>query len=782
MKPTKARFLTSTFLLLFSFSFSYAQMTQTVRGTISDIIVQSPIAGVTVTFNKQSVVTDAEGNFRFTNVPAGTYSLQLSHTGYNDVQLDNITVIAGKESVLTLTMDAKVKTEDELVLKANSKKNRPLNDMSVVSARAFTVEETQKYAAAVNDPSRMATAFPGVMTAEDGGNEIVIRGNAPSGLIWRMEGIDIPNPNHFSSAGSSGGGISILSTQLLANSDFITGAFAAEYGNGLSGVFDLKLRKGNNEKREYTIQAGVLGLNVAAEGPFSKSYKGSYLVNYRYSTLQLLNKMGVEVGPGVLNFHDLSYNIYLPTKRFGTFTFFGFNGFSEQTQKPEKDSTKWEEDGDRYSGKYVANTMMNGITHSITMGAKTNMRTVLGYSSAVNRYQAQFVEDNASVTMPYKDNYKTDRWTLSSTVNHKFSNRDALRAGIILSRINFDYYQLGKENRYAPIREVINTDGNTETIQGFAQWQHKFSNKLSVNGGLHYMRLLYNNTQSIEPRAAVKWDIDGHNSVGFGYGLHSQLQAYGVYFAETVDANGQTVLPNKDLEFTRSHHFVASYGHAFSRNMRLKIELYYQHLFNVPVSPYDSSTLSTLNVRNEFITDPLVNKGKGKNYGAELSLERYLADAFYYTISTSLYQAKYTAIDGRERSTRFNGGYLTSVIAGKEFARPGRNRIVGVNLRVMYGGGYRSTPLDFVRSADAGYAIYKEKEAFTIQSPAYFRTDLRVSMKWSRRHRTNTLSLDLQNVSNRKNVYDQGYDEWTNSIKTYYQQGLIPVLNYKLEF
>src|SRR6185503_5048402 len=136
--------------------------------------------------------------------------------------------------------EAMIHTETVVVVTAGSKKNRPVNDMSVVSARAFTVEETQKYAAAVNDPLRMVTGFAGVAAVDDGGNDIVIRGNSPAGLLWRMEGVDIPNPNHFSEAGSSGGGISILSAQLLSNSDFVTGAFAPEYGNALSGVFDLR--------------------------------------------------------------------------------------------------------------------------------------------------------------------------------------------------------------------------------------------------------------------------------------------------------------------------------------------------------------------------------------------------------------------------------------------------------------------------------------------------------------------------------------------------------------
>ncbi len=774
-------FLATLLLSFFSFN-TLAQFTQTVRGTIADNLLQTPLSGTTVTLAGKSVTTDMAGNFKFNHVPVGSYTIRVSNIGYNDIVLENIIVNTGKETVLTISMEMKVMVENEVLVKASGKKNKPLNDMSVVSARAFTVEETQKYAAAVNDPLRMATAFPGVMAADDGSNFIVIRGNAPTGLLWRMEGIDIPNPNHFSTAGSSGGGISILSSQLLANSDFVTGAFASEYGNALSGVFDLKLRKGNNEKKEYTVQAGVLGLNVAAEGPFSPFYKGSYLINYRYSTLELLRKMGLTLAEGASNFQDLSYNIYIPTKRAGTFTLFGFTGLSSQNDKPEIDSTKWESEGDRYSGKYVSNTIMNGMTHTIPLGSRTSLRSAIGFSSVTNRYYEHYVEEDAKISDSYKNNYKTNKWTISSTLNHKFDKRNAVRAGIMANLVKFDYYQLSKEHRADPLKETLNSEGNTQTVQAFAQWQHKLSDKFSFNTGLHYLQLLYNNTSAIEPRASVKWDVNRSNSLAFGYGLHSQVQAYGVYFAKETSAGGDISYPNKDLGFTRSQHFVLSYGHSFNKNLRLRVETYYQHLFNVPVSTSDTNTFSVLNIQNDFITDPLTNKGKGKNYGVEFSLEKYLSNNFYYTISTSIYQSKYTAADGIERDTRYNGGFINSIIAGKEFITENKRRTFGINLKIIYAGGYRTTPIDLERSMQTGNTEFKEKLAFTLQNPNYFRSDLRLSMKWNRHNRTNTLSLDIQNLSNRENVYGEYFDIWKGTVKTAYQNGIIPVLNYKVEF
>lgn len=252
-RGTSAALLAVLFMLLSTTNTNAQKQVpvQQVRGTVIDQVLQTPLAGATVslpTFNKV-VSTDEKGGFRFLQVPVGTVHLRISNIGYKEAVIDNVTVNAGKETVLTISMETDIRAADAIVVKTVSKKNKPLNDMSVVSARAFTVEETQNYAAAVNDPSRMAMAFPGVVSTDDGNNNIAIRGNSPTGLLWRMEGVDIPNPNHFASTGSSGGGISVLSTQLLANSDFVTGAFAAEYGNALSGVFDLKLRKGNTEKK-----------------------------------------------------------------------------------------------------------------------------------------------------------------------------------------------------------------------------------------------------------------------------------------------------------------------------------------------------------------------------------------------------------------------------------------------------------------------------------------------------------------------------------------------------
>jgi CarboxypepD_reg-like domain len=776
--------LACLFLLITPHQIFSQALTQTIRGTVMDKVLQKPIVGATLRIagiNKGDV-SDADGLFAINAVPVGVHSLSISAMGFKEQTLNNITLNSGKQIVLSIFLEEKIIEGKEVVVKANRKKNIPLNEMSVVSARSFTVEETQKYAAAVNDPARMASNYAGVMIADDGNNQIVIRGNSPSGLLWRMEGIDIPNPNHFAQAGSSGGGISILSSQLLSNSDFVTGAFASEYGNALSGVFDLKLRKGNNKKREYSAQAGVLGLNVAAEGPIMPLYKGSYLINYRYSTLSILSKTGILDQQAATNFQDLSYNIYLPTKSYGQFSLFSLGGLSNQFYKVKKDSATWKQETDRYSNDFISNTGVWGATHQALAGKNNLIKTALVYSITKNAFQYDYTQPDYSNLKVYDQSFITRKITMSTTLNHRINSKVLIRSGVIANHILFNFDEEYREKKNLPLKKSIDTKQSTQTIQAFSQAQYKLKDAITINTGLHTMLLTLNGSFTVEPRASLRWDVSPKQILSLGYGHHSQLQGWGIYFAEKTESNGGVTTPNKGLGFSKAHHVVLSHQYSLQKNLRLKTEVYYQRLYQIPVSISDTNTYSTINAENDYVRDRLVNKGKGKNYGVEISLEKYLSNNFYYTISTSLYQAKYTAANGKEYDAKFNGHKIFNVIGGKEFISKNQRRTLGLNVKVVYAGGYRTTPINISESITQQTTIYYQERAFTEQLPSYYRGDVRISMKWNRRRLTSTLSLDIQNVSDRKNVYNRYYDLNSNSVKTFYQVGIIPILNYKVEF
>jgi hypothetical protein len=773
-----------TFLLLLAGSVTAQPLTQRIRGTVTDPVLQKPIPSATVTLigeggmPDRSVLTDTNGNFSFAGVPLGQHQLRVTHIGFREATADNILLDAGRETILTISLHLLPKQERDIVIKADSRKNKPLNEMSLVSARTFSVEETQKFAAAVEDPLRMALSFAGVMAPMDGNNDIVIRGNSPVGLLWRMEGVDIPNPNHFAGTASSGGGISILSAQLLANSDFLTSAFPAEYGDALSGVFDLHLRKGNNEKYEFSLQAGFLGLEASAEGPLAK---GSYLVNYRYSTLSLLGSLGVDLPSGTTHYSDLSYNLFFPTKKWGNFSLFGFGGLSTQRTTPKHDSTQWKTNDDRYAQRFDGPTGMTGLTHTLSFGARTSLHSVLAYSYTANSITVDYLNDDYSSERVYRSNDQTPKWTLTSTLNHRFWGDNILRAGYSVDLTGFNYFQQARKDPGAPLLQQVDASGHTGTVQAFAQWQGRPARHLLLNAGVHYLELLYNHTSAVEPRASLQWDVSSRASLSLGYGLHSQIQPLGVYFAQDTTATGTYYRPNGNLGLTRAHHFVLSYNQRLARDLHFKAELYYQRLFDVPVNAADTNTFSTLNIESsDYVSDPLVNKGTGQNYGIELTLEKYLSHHVYYMVNGSLYQSQYRALDGILRNTRFNGHYILNFTGGKDWVRD--NHTWGVNLRTLWAGGYWNTPVDTLQSTLQQTTVYKQPLAYTRQNPAYFRTDLRVSYTHNRRHHTTTLSLDLQNVTNTRNVYDVEYDLVQKKVVTVYQTGLIPVLNYKVEF
>lgn len=759
------------------------QLTQTVRGTVIDQITKAPMPGATVMILGSDPVigttTDVDGYFKLAGLPIGTYSLKVDFMGFKEIIFPNVQLNSGKEVVLTIPLEEDITQVDEFVVTA-TEKDRTINDMVQVSGRTFSVEEARKFAAAINDPGRMAASFSGVTSTDDGNNNISIRGNSPNGLLWRMEGIDIPNPNHFVNPGTSGGGVSILSSQLLANSDFLTGAFPAEYGNALSGVFDLNLRKGNNENREFTLQAGFLGLDLAAEGPIAKGYKGSYLINYRYSTLSMLSKIGLPLGDFVTNFQDLSFNIYMPTGTKSNITLFGFGGLSDQKGDALQDSLEWESEDDRYGSTFFSNTGAVGIKHSYIVNEANFLQTTLLASGNSLGTTESRLDDNLQFQDRFYENYSNSKITLSSVLNTKFSAKASLRSGFYLNQLYYNLREDDFQEDTQGLQTNINSKGNTQSIQAFSQLNYRANEKLTLNVGLHYLQVLLNNSNSIEPRLSASYTLDEKQRLSFGYGLHSQVQPLGTYFAEQV-SDGKIILPNEDLGLSKSHHFVLGYDRSLTSFLRMKVETYYQHLFDVPIKSGADETYSIINQQWTFATDPLVNEGFGKNYGVELTLEQFTHNDLYFLLSTSLYNSKYKTNENVWRNTAYNGNFNVTLTAGKEYQLK-KERVLGLNLRAIYSGGLRTTPIDLEQSIEKGEGVYDEKLAYSTQNPAYFRADLRFSLKKNKPKSTRTWALDIQNASNRQNVYGSYFEPMDGEIKISYQAPLIPILSYRVEF
>jgi hypothetical protein len=771
------------------------QQTQRITGYIYDEASRVPLTGVIVTVLNttpaRGAATDENGRFRIDSVTIGRRSLKISYLSYEAKVINDVVVTAGKEVNLDIALQEAVMNMNEVTISydRSKDKNRTINDMALISARSFNVDETKKYAGALGDPSRMAANFAGIVAGNDSRNDIVVRGNSPTGMLWQIEGLNAPNPNHFGTITSTGGPVSMLNNNNIAKSDFLTGAFPAQYGNALAGAFDIKLRNGNRDKAEYVAQIGFNGFEGGAEGPIGKNKKTSYLINYRYSTLSVFKELGLNLGTGtaVPVYQDVNYKVVSDLSKKSKLSVFGIAGNSRADfLGKDIDTTK----PDLYGGNPLSDqktkfgTTITGASFEHLLSEKSTTKLIVGYSTTDQLYTNDSISQSDYTTHPSElADFSTGKLSVQWLYMHKFNAKNNLQTGLTYENISYD---MNYKRMYPQQPDRVYTDqsGNMGLYQGFAQWKHRFSKDLSVVGGMHFQYLDLNNSFVAEPRAGMRYTINTRNAVSLGYGLHSQAQNVYNYLVRTPDASGGYALTNKNMDFTQSNHFVASYDLNISSSMRIKAETFYQLIGNVPVESSPTS-FSVLNSGADFgidNRDSLVNNGKGYNYGAELTIEHFLSKGFYFLVTGSLIRSRYEGSDGVERNTAFNTGHVLNVLAGKEFKVGKKGSVLAVNVKATTIGGRYLTPLNLAASQLSGSAVYRSELAFSEKQSDYFRTDFKIAYRKEFRKSTMEFSVDLQNVTNNKNVFNQTYDRRTNRIVNNYQQGFFPVPMFRYTF
>lgn len=774
--------LRPAFFLFFLFPiFVFGQVpVQSVRGHITDADTGRPLTGVTVALRPGNLgcVTDSMGNFHLAQVPVGRYDVEVRHVGYQPIYAPEVLVESGKEYFLDFQLYARSAAMEEVVVRASRSDLRVIAPTSVVT---LTNEETRRFPAAFYDPARVALSMAGTTVANDQANGISIRGNSPNGMVWRLEGVDIVNPNHTPNAGTFsdrvstfGGGVNMLSAQLLSATHFLSGAFPAEYGNVLSGVMDMRLRPGNNRDKEFTAQAGLIGLDVAAEGPLSGNTTSSYLVNYRYSTIGLLSALGVPLGDEDIRFQDLSFNLVFPGRQGSGWTVFGLAGNSVNLFEANRDSSTWEFQKDRYDIRFRSRMGATGITFTQSLGLRGQWHTVLAASAMESSREGDRLNDQLQPDAEERDRHNQRKLSLHSVYRYKFSEKHRFRAGLMLTDQRFDMLgvQRGTQDTVAEGR------GGGLLWQPYLAWTGVLSSRITLNAGLHALWFDFNQTGALEPRFSFQWSPGSGHRFSIAYGLHSQLQQPQLYFAK------EGLEQNREAEPTRAHHLVIGWYRRIKPSLFFQTEAYYQHLFRVPVT-HDGS-FSALNLLEQFVERPLTNSGTGRNYGVELGLRQLVARDAWFATHLSWYTSRYTGADGIERSTRFDGRFAFNFSGGKEWRKilreGGLSRVWGFSGRVLWNGGFRESPIDIPASQAAGTTVFLEDQAFSIKLPAYFRPDLRVYLQRNRSGRASTLSLDIQNISNRRNVAFTVFDTQQGIALQRFQLGIIPVLGYRLEF
>ena len=765
-----------------------AQSFQNIKGIVLDKTSQQLLIGATVkVVDSQPLIgasTDVDGNFRIEKVPLGRHKIEVSFVGYEPFLSDNVILNSAKELELTVELVESAVTTQAVVVTAKKTGSEAVNELSIVSARSFTAEQTQRFAASANDPGRMAMAFSGVQPSRDSRSDIVVRGNAGFGLLWRLEGIDIPNPNHFARKGSSGGGITIFSTSMLGTSDFSSGAFPAEYGNAFSGVFDMKFRKGNTEKREYTAKAGLLGLDFSTEGPLSKN-GASYLINYRYSTLGILNKMGIHlVGKRIDNtFQDLSFNLYVPSKNKKViWTMWGMAGLSRETGKIN-DTLKTYDDREQYN--FVTNMGAVGLTNSVLIDNQSFIKTTLAFmNQKITNDEDTITGVGGKYNRVLSEDFSEGRLSLASFYSRKLSAKTSLKTGFTASRL---FYNLEsslipqfKSSHFLDVN-TLGTEGSY-LVQPYAQIRYRATPKLTINGGIHALYFALNNTSSIEPRFGLQYQVASNQTFSFGYGLHGKVLPIGVYYNINL-ASSASNNNNRDLKPMKVHHFIVAYDVLFGDNFRFHTEGYYQRLMNVPVSADINSSYAYINDLQGFANRKLVSEGTGQNYGIDVTFEKIFQKGTFFILNTSLFNSTYQPLNGKTYSTQYNSTFSAAFIGGREW-NVGEKGVFQLGGKLIFNGGQPITPLATNQEGYSRIPTLDETKPYSLDTRTYFRPDLRLAYRRNGAKSASTIALDIQNVALMKNIDGtrRTYDPTTSKWVDFVQSSLVPVLSWQIDF
>ncbi|MCU4163662.1 TonB-dependent receptor [Carboxylicivirga caseinilyticus] len=757
-------------------------LSQTIKGKVLDADTHQPLPGVNVILSDSNppigTITDSEGNYELSNIPIGRQSLQFSFMGYEPAKFSELEIGSGRVFVLNVKMKESFQQLNEITIKPEFRKDKAQNNMATLSARSFSVEEAIRYAGGWNDPSRLAGSFAGVTMAEGvNDNAIVIRGNAPKGILWRLEDVEIPAPNHLNGVNNGGGIETVFSINMLDNSDFYTGAFPAEFSNAMSGVFDMKFRNGSNEKFHSTFQVGSQGIDISAEGPFKKNGDATFLFNYRYSTMGLIGEF-LDGNFGLPTYQDLSFKVHLPTQHAGEFSIWGIGGISSVSFDPDDDMSSWTNTFDNNQYSTGSDIAASGFSHLINTGSKTFIKSSVAVSYDQFKMESNQWQRDGNIVPLADHNEDNIRLLLSSYVNHKFGNRHTNRTGIRYNQTHYSILVNGNPDPMdgSTLIRIADQSGNIGQTQFFTQSKWRITSTLDFIGGATFSHFDMNNELILEPRISSIWRFFPQHSISLAYGKHSRPEP--LRFYEAQSSSGEALNPN--LKMTKANHFVLGYDFRINSNLKLKIEGYYQQLYDVPV--IDGTSYSILNYKwDDYFEDALVNNGSGTNTGIDITLERFMKQGTYYMMTASFFDSKYVGGDKVERNTSFNRNYVINLLGGKEW-KAGVNNSFGLNTKIALMGGNRFTPADQEASRQNEMVILDESKAFEWQEDPKLFIDLSLNYKINRKGKAHVLMIQAKNLLAQKEMFGWAYDFEKQKVIEHGMAMIYPYFTYRIEF
>lgn len=784
---------------------------QIIRGRILDNSSQMPIKDAAIEIlNVSPAVIDysqADGSYRLEEVPVGRQRLLIRAEGYEDLVISGLNITASKEAVLMIKLDESIAKEaieepsnkPKKKVSTRNEKMRPINSMSLVSTRSFTMDEVKRYAGGINDPARLVSTFASIYNTDDQQNYIINRGNAPFGIRYFIEGVPVDNPNHFPTLGNTGSPLSMINPNVMANSEFLKSSFAAEYATAFSGVFDINFRNGNNQKHEFSATLGVFGLEASAEGPFKKG-GASYLINYRYSLFALVQVLSLDIGTNALpEYQDLSFKLNLPSQKLGDISVFGMAGYGESEFLDEFNDPDdpFAEQGVDFRLRSFSGVV--GANHQKALTKRSYIKTTIStnfsfYNSDRDSVLTDPLDSNNVTKKPYYDVNEVQIIPgISSYINTKINRSVQIRYGLksYFYLIDINDFEIGPP----PVNDYL-FDGLLWEGQGFFESKFKFNKAWTMNLGLmtQYMNL-NDKSYAIEPRFSLAFQPSLPHRFTLGYGWHSKFVPFVMLFLVDQNPDGTYDTGNRDLDFIRSHHLELGYQWQFAREWRFKTELFGQYLTNIPVqeSPTSYSLINygTFSLYPEF-TD-LQSTGLSYNYGVDMTVEKFFSRGYYGHVAGTYFRSMYQGSDQIWRNTANDVQYILQLVGGKEFKIGARKmNVITLDFRLHHHGGRPYIPIDLDASIASGQEVRESENAYSVRAKPYTRLDLKIGARFNGRRVSHYIYLDMINFTGLigglagtdafENELQFTFDSNTNEIRRSTQFGFFPLFFYQLQF
>lgn len=768
-------------------NYSYAQegtATQSVRGTVIDKATQEPLIGISIELLNyvplKVTKTDETGEFILNQIPVGKHRLLISAETYEIVIVPEINVLAGRQAEVNISLEKIPANLDEIVVKANkvrkTTKDVPINHMALTGIRSFTIEEVKRFPGSLEDPSRLISKFAGVnkMHAETG---LVVRGHNAQSVLWRVEGLPISSPNHLFFNEASTGYLPIINIYLLRNSDFMHGIYPAEYGNAIGGILDLGLREGNYNQVEGSLKLALLGLEGFIEGPLNKKGTASFVAGGRYGWLSSLNGRI----PGVLGTfpvtNDFSFKATINVKK-DKIAIFGLGGLSSfKLDISELDSNargaRHLNDAQRYKTYVLA-----GMSYKKQLKKKGYIKTVLG-----TNYNREHLYSYDSIHTTKNTDSRILHTTLSSHLHYSVNPKHQIRTGITISHYYLDF----KADNYDANIKLRDFVGHTMNIQVHAQWLFNISPKFKLNLGVNGQSLLLNNSIGISPRFAFSWQPLTSHKLSLGYGWNNQMQPWEVYLNRSQEAGSLGEMADINLGFNQNHHVSLAYDWAIINNLRLKVEGYFQYMYNIP-NKIDEPNISLYNLsssQNLLAMTNFRNDGIARSYGAELTLEKFFSDGYYALLTATYFNVMYLDDLGLWRNTESNNQFSGDLLFGKEFkvGKKKNNRLF-IDITYAFRMGNFYTPVNLSASQAANAQVLDWDKAYSLRHPNFHNIDVRLGIVINQKKKSisHRLFLEVVNVLNQRAVFREAYNPYTRSIAQHTYSGLVPNISYRLNF